>query len=67
LRDALAVSRIYPFLQDMPGNRSINRTRIDVGEAESPGKLARYAAFSRGGRAVNGNNAMKTFPHVGRN
>jgi len=46
----------------MPGDRSINRTRIDIGEAESLGKLSRDTAFSGGSRAINGNDPMKRLP-----
>jgi hypothetical protein len=58
VRNAIALSHVYSLLQDMPGDRSINRPRIDVGKAKPTSKLTRDATFPGGGRPINGNDAM---------
>src|SRR6266496_421237 len=47
------------FLQQVPGDRSINGTGVDVDKAEPPGKLSRDTAFPRSSRTVNGNLPME--------
>ena len=64
LRYAHAVTRIYPTLQNVPGDRAINRARVHVDKPEPPRKVSRNAAFPRGSRPINGNDAMKTLAHA---
>jgi hypothetical protein len=64
LSDARGVARINRLLKDVPGDRTINRTRIHIDETESLGKLSAGTALPRGGRPINSDNAMKIFPHV---
>jgi hypothetical protein len=59
LDDAEGISHVYPFLQDMPRERPIDRPRIHVGKTQSPGKPSRDASFSRGRRAINSDDAMR--------
>src|SRR5262249_15091371 len=54
-RDPVGVACVYSFLQDMPGDGTINFARIHIGEAEASRKLARNAAFPGRGGAINGN------------
>jgi hypothetical protein len=58
------VARINRLLKDVPGDRTINRTRIHKGEPESPGKLSSDTALPGGGRTIDSDNAMEIFPHV---
>jgi len=64
LPDARGVARINRLLKDVPGNRTINGTRIHIGESESSGKLSGDTTLPRGGRTINSDNAMEVFPHV---
>jgi hypothetical protein len=59
LGDAVAIFCIDAFFQEVPGDCSINGSRVHVNKAEPPGKLSRDTAFSRSGRAINGNYPMK--------
>ena len=62
--DAHGVARVYPLSKNVPGNRAINRARIQKGKPESPRKLVRDTALPGSGRAINRNDAIKIFPHV---
>src|SRR5206468_10182864 len=57
--DAVAIFCTDAFLQQVPGDRSINSTGIDVDKAEPAGKLSRDTAFPRSSRTVNGNLPME--------
>jgi hypothetical protein len=58
LSDALAFLRPNSVLEEMPGDRSINRTRVDVDKTELSRKLPRNAALPRGSRTINGDHTM---------
>src|SRR3989442_12094848 len=48
-----------PFLQDMPGDRSVNGTGIDIDKTEPPGEFSRDAALARGSRTINRDHLLK--------
>src|ERR1700756_2952765 len=48
-----------PFLQDMPRNRSVNGTGIDIDKTEPPGELSRDTALARGSRTINRDHLLK--------
>ena len=48
-----------PFLQDMPGDRSVNGTGIDIDKTEPPGEFSRDTALARGSRAINRDHLLK--------
>src|SRR6266516_280348 len=41
------------FSKQIPGDRPIESTRVDINKTEPPGKLSRDAAFSRRSGAIN--------------
>src|ERR1700746_851631 len=56
---ALAIFCMDAFFQEVPGDCSINGSRVHVDKAEPIGKLSRDTAFSRSGLAINGNYPVK--------
>src|SRR5947207_14735962 len=48
-----------PFLQDMPGDRSVNGTGIDIDKTEPPGEFSRDTALARGSRTINRDHLLK--------
>src|SRR5437867_11004814 len=48
-----------PFLQDMPGDRSVDGTGIDMDKTEPPGEFSRDTALARGSRTINRDHLLK--------
>jgi hypothetical protein len=49
------------MLENMPGHRAVHRAGIYVEKPETLRELICHAAFSRGGWAIDGNDAMSFF------
>src|SRR5438477_324109 len=47
------------FSKEIPGDRPIESTRVDINKTEPPGKLSRDAAFSRRSGAINGDHTTR--------
>jgi hypothetical protein len=56
---AFSVIWIDPFLQHVPGDGAIHRSRVDVSEAKAKRELARHAAFAGRGRSIDSDDAMR--------
>src|SRR5215831_16835689 len=55
---AFDIRAVDSFLQEMPGEGSIQRAGIDVSKAKSSAKFSSHAAFPRRGRTIDGNNPI---------
>jgi hypothetical protein len=58
LSDALALLQPNSVLKEMPGDRSIDCTRVDVDKSELSCKLPRNAALPRGSGTINGDHTV---------
>src|SRR5881396_3124356 len=60
--DAVGIFDMDPFLEDMPGDRSVDGTGINIDKTEPPGEFSRDTALARGSRTINRDHLLKNLP-----